>query len=100
MAVSDPSASGCCTTTRTHNFWSRKVGGIGVLPVSAQYKASKAWKQCSGVQVLSSSTAVRPPAGLTGRRDMTAKGQETSGDPLIKAVHVRLPIWAVSARKL
>lgn len=73
---------------------------MGVLAVRVQYKASKAWKQCSGVQVLSSSTAVRPPAGLTGRRDMAAKGQETSVDPYhAKVVHARLPIWAASPHK-
>ena len=92
------SASRChpgYVTTTTHNLWSRKEGGIGVLPVRAQYKASKAWKQCSGAQVLSTSTAVRPPEGLTGRRDMAAKGQETSGDLIaLKAAHVHLPIWA------
>jgi hypothetical protein len=63
--------------TKRGNLWSRKEGEIGVLPVRAQYKASKAWKQCSGVQVLSTSTAARPPGGLTGRRDMAAKGRKT-----------------------
>lgn len=93
-----PNAQGC--RTMTHNFSSGKEGGIGMLSVRAQYRASKAWKQCSRVQVLSSSTAVRPPAGLTGRRDMAVKGQGTSGVPYrAQVVHAHLPIWAAFLHK-
>ena len=76
-----------------HNFSSGKEGGIGVLPVRAQYKESKAWKQCSRVQVLSSSTAVKPPAGLTGRRDMAVKGQKTLGEPYHAQDTLRMPSY-------
>lgn len=97
MAVSVPVHRGMVRRA-TYYLSSGKEGGMGVLPVRAQYKASKAWKQCSGAQVLSSA-AVRPSAGLTGRRDMAAKEGTYLGRPLLialKAVRVRLPILATS----
>ena len=54
-----------CQVVPTYYLSFANLGGMGLLPVSAQYSVSKAWKQCSGRQTPSSAES-RPDAGGFG----------------------------------
>lgn len=59
------------TETRTHYFSSANLGGTDCAPVNAQYSASNAWKQCSGVATLGAAS-YSAESGLWGTRDIYA----------------------------
>jgi len=88
--------------TKSGYLSSGNAGGTGLFEVSAQNKASKLWKQCSGVQTFSSASPAWP-SGFGGTRDIasapercrggrvrpweTRRGQEQVSENCIFALH-------------
>jgi hypothetical protein len=71
---------------RTYNLSSGNLGGIGLLEVRAQYRASKAWKQCSGVHTETSVSPVWPAAGSGGMSDIKEREMKITGVAILGQV--------------